>query len=109
MVNWTKIKGGCQSYTKAASRESWSDFTLACDFRAVFKKYFSKTPKLGINKSVPFANPFSVEAQGFFTQPSGVAIFTFANKSPEIIHNTLAMILTWVWVTCISGSLTLSP
>ena len=27
-VNWTKIKRGCQSYTKAAPRESWSDFTL---------------------------------------------------------------------------------
>ena len=28
-VNQTKIKGDCQSYTKAADRESWSDLTLA--------------------------------------------------------------------------------
>ena len=27
-VNRTKIKGGCQSYTKSAPRESWRDFTL---------------------------------------------------------------------------------
>ena len=27
-VNRTKIKGGCQSYTKATPRESWSDLTL---------------------------------------------------------------------------------
>ena len=27
-VNRTKVKGGCQSYTKAAQWESWSDFTL---------------------------------------------------------------------------------
>ena len=27
-VNRTKINGGCQSYTKAAPRESWSNFTL---------------------------------------------------------------------------------
>ena len=28
-VNWTKIKGGCQLYTKAAPWESMSDLTLA--------------------------------------------------------------------------------
>ena len=27
-VNWTKINGGCQSYTKAAPQQSWSDLTL---------------------------------------------------------------------------------
>ena len=27
-VNRAKIKGGCQSYTKAAPQESWSDLTL---------------------------------------------------------------------------------
>ena len=27
-VNWTKIKGSCQSYTKAAPQQSWSDLTL---------------------------------------------------------------------------------
>ena len=27
-VNRTKIKGGCQSYTKAAPQESWSDWSL---------------------------------------------------------------------------------
>ena len=27
-VNRTKIKGGCQSYTKAAPQQSWGDFTL---------------------------------------------------------------------------------
>ena len=27
-VNWTKIKGGCQSYRKAAPQESWIDLTL---------------------------------------------------------------------------------
>ena len=27
-VNRTKIKGGCQSYTKAAPQQSWSDLTL---------------------------------------------------------------------------------
>ena len=31
-VNRTKIKGGCQSYTKAAPWESWSDFTLVCTY-----------------------------------------------------------------------------
>ena len=28
-VYWTKIKGSCQSYTKAAPQQSWSDLTLA--------------------------------------------------------------------------------
>ena len=28
-VNQTKIKGGCQWYTKAAPQQSWSDLTLA--------------------------------------------------------------------------------
>ena len=27
-INWTKIEGGCQSYTKAAPQQSWSDLTL---------------------------------------------------------------------------------
>ena len=27
-VNWTKIMGGCQSYTKAAPRESGTNLTL---------------------------------------------------------------------------------
>ena len=27
-VNWTNIKGGCQSYTKAPPQQSWSDLTL---------------------------------------------------------------------------------
>ena len=28
-INQTKIKGSCQSYTKAAPQKSWSDLTLA--------------------------------------------------------------------------------
>ena len=28
-VNWTKIKGGYQSYTKAAPQQSWIDLILA--------------------------------------------------------------------------------
>ena len=32
--NRIKIKGGCQSYTKAAPRESWSDFTLSFFFKS---------------------------------------------------------------------------
>ena len=27
-VNWTNIKEGCQSYTKAAPQQSWSDLSL---------------------------------------------------------------------------------
>ena len=31
-VNQTKIKGGCQSYTKAAPKESWNDLTLIANW-----------------------------------------------------------------------------
>ena len=33
-VNRTKIKGGCQLYTKAAPQQSWSDLTLK--YSAIF-------------------------------------------------------------------------
>ena len=37
-VNRTKIKGGCQSYTKAAPQEFWSDFTLGKMFEKLKQK-----------------------------------------------------------------------
>ena len=38
-VNWAKIKGGCQSYTKAAPKESWNDLTLAIPLENMHKKF----------------------------------------------------------------------
>ena len=36
-VNQTKIKGGCQSYTKAAPQQSYSDLTLVRNTRFATK------------------------------------------------------------------------
>ena len=42
-VNRTKIKGGCQSYTKAAPKESWNDLTLVTTYLHIrARKSFSK-------------------------------------------------------------------
>ena len=39
-VNHTKIKGSCQSYTKAAPQQSWSDLTLGMFFLYLFNLSF---------------------------------------------------------------------
>ena len=39
-VNRTKIKGACQSYTKAAPRESWRDLTMAISLETNFDFFF---------------------------------------------------------------------
>ena len=44
-VNRTKINGGCQSYTKAAPRESWSDFTLGKMFEKLKRKVHNANEK----------------------------------------------------------------
>ena len=41
-LNRTKIKGGCQSYTKAAPKESWNDLTLVRSSST----YAAQVPKL---------------------------------------------------------------
>ena len=40
-VNRTKIKGGCQLYTKAAPQQSWSDLTLSSCFAPIPSSFFS--------------------------------------------------------------------
>ena len=44
-VNRTKIKAGCQLYTKAAPQQSWSDLTLA---RNLFRRIIAKARFLSL-------------------------------------------------------------
>ena len=46
--NQTRIKGDCQSYTKAAPLESYNDLTLASLSEQTHKKFKGNQPKIKV-------------------------------------------------------------
>ena len=94
-VNRTKIKGGCQSDTKSAPQESWSDLTLVEVYREVFSCYSyldnrlkcsDKIPLLQVERFRDIHMNFPLKASLPLTNHSDSHILNFGADSDLSLH-----------------------